>query len=133
MSSAVANRVDGQIWGGGQGRSCRGKITKLHVVVLGAIVGGAALVLGLSVGLSNEASELSSRAVGQATDPASLGCFYDRRHSRIMTDVLSDEWMTPPVGQGWSELEGRLGCLLFISKATEIHLLIFYHTHIASE
>lgn len=106
MPSAVTNQVDDQIWGEGPDRSCRGKITKRYMLAFGALAGGAALALGLCLGLSNEASASSSRAVGQATDPASLGCFYDRRSSRLMTDVLSDDSMTPPVSKGY-EGEGK--------------------------
>lgn len=99
MSSAVVSQGEDQIWGEQGGRSCRGKITKRHMLALGALAGGAALALGLFMGLSNDVSGSSSRAVGQATDPASLGCFYDRRYSRLMTDVLSDEALTPPVSK----------------------------------
>lgn len=95
----AAVESDAQIWRDGNAdRTCNGKIKKRHLLAVGAFAGAAALVLGLSVGLSDNASNKSSRAVGQAADAASLGCFNDRRNSRVLGDVLTDELMTPEVG-----------------------------------
>lgn len=107
MLGAVANEGDGQIWGEQQGWSCLRKTTKRYILAFGALAGGAALALGLFIGQSKEVSGSSSRALMEATDSASLGCFYDRRHSRLMTDLLSDDLMTPPVSEVWSE-PGRI-------------------------
>lgn len=101
MSSAVANGngQQAQIWDGHEeGRSCSGKLTKRHMVLLGVLAGGAALALGLYFGLSkSDNSGSSERTVGQAYDPASLGCYVDVRRDRVMENRLTDEALTPAV------------------------------------
>lgn len=107
MPGAGSNVVDeaqgapaqgAQIWGEQQG-ACNGKITKKRVLIVGALAGAAALGLALFIGLDSSSGGSSARAVGQATDPAALGCFVDDRNSRALNMVgrLSDEALTPAV------------------------------------
>lgn len=90
-----------QIWGG-QERGCSGKVTKRHLVAVGALAGCAVLGLGLFIGLSDNSSNndsgTGSQIVGQAVeDPNSAGCYKDVRFDRVMEDVLTDEGLTPAV------------------------------------
>lgn len=91
-----------QIWGG-QERGCSGKVTKRHLVAVGALAGCAVLGLGLFVGLSDNSSNDSgggSQIVGQALqDSNSKGCYVDVRSDRVMENVLTDEGMTPAVSK----------------------------------
>ena len=90
---------DAQIWrDDDSSRTCSGRFKKRHLIAVGAFAGAAALVIGLSVGLADNASNKSSRAVGQAADEAALGCFNDKREFRVLSDVLTDEALTPAVG-----------------------------------
>lgn len=98
-TAAAANVNDTQIWGS-EDRACRGKFTKRHYCLAGGIVGAVALVLGLSVGLSNSSGDSSDSIVGQAVDPNALGCYIDERRNRIMKDSMSDAELTPSVSCG---------------------------------
>lgn len=97
MPAAIDN--DPPIWRDDDGsRTCRGMIRKRHLLALGAFVGAVVLIIGLTAGRSGGGGGESSRAVGQAADPASLGCFNDKRRSRVLGDKLVDKKMTPKVG-----------------------------------
>lgn len=103
-SGATADTA--QIWGGEE-RGCSGKITKRHLIAVGALAGCAVLGLGLFVGLSDNSSDESgsdNQIVGQATDPNSLGCYVDERFDRVMEDRLTDEALTPAVSKACSRL-----------------------------
>lgn len=84
-----------QIWG--EERACSGKFTKRRLVMASVVILAVVLILGLSLGLSKSSDDSTSRAVGQADDPAAIGCYVDERHSRVMTDKLTDEELTPTV------------------------------------
>lgn len=86
-----------QIWGDGQ--ACGGKITRRRVLV-GSVLATVVIVglaLGLYFGLSTSSESATSRAVAQDVDPSAIGCFADARFSRVMSDVLTDDAMTPQV------------------------------------
>lgn len=98
----VAAVDNAQIWGG-EDHGCRGKITKRRLLAAGAIAGCTALTLGLYLGLSSSSSSQSgadsgNHIVGQASDPNAVGCYIDERHSRVLTNLLTDEMLTPAVG-----------------------------------
>lgn len=96
MPAAVGNEPP--IWRDNDGsRTCRGMISKRHLVALVAFSGAVALIIGLSAGRSGGGGGRSSRAVGQAADPASLGCFNDKRNKRVLGDKFVDKAMTPQV------------------------------------
>lgn len=96
MSAVVDN--DSPIWrDDDRSRTCRGMIRKRDLLALVALSGTAALIIGVSVGRSNDASDGSSRAVGQAADHSSLGCFNDKLSERVLGNELVDDEMTPEV------------------------------------
>lgn len=89
--------TNAQIWGGEQsGR----KITRRRVIAGGALVGSAALALGLYFGLAGSESSRSQNIIsGQATDPNAEGCFIDTR-DRVMESQYNSDAMTPEVSHG---------------------------------
>lgn len=89
--------TDRHIWGDDdQSRACCGRLKKRHLCGLGALLAASAVVVGLSVGLTVDVTG-NSDAVGQATDEAAIGCFNDRRRSRVLSNRLTDDAMTPQV------------------------------------
>lgn len=87
-----------QIWDSDD-RRCTSKANRPRLLLVAAVfVVGAALTIGLYVGLtkSTKASN-DTEIVGQAEDPNSLGCYTDERYSRVMPYLYTDEELTPAV------------------------------------
>ncbi|CAM9520911.1 unnamed protein product [Ectocarpus fasciculatus] len=80
-----------QIWGG---RQSSGKVTRKRVMAGGALLGAAALAVGLYVGLKDDSSTERTLITGQS-DPNALGCFADTSDARVMEAQLTDQAMTP--------------------------------------
>lgn len=107
-NAAVADTGD-QIWGG---RQSSGKLTRKRVMAGGALLGAAALAVGLYVGLKDDSSTDRTLITGQA-DPNSLGCFADTSDGRVMEAQLTDQAMTPDV-----RMRGRLLVCLCVEESS---------------
>lgn len=105
--NAAAEAGDSQIWGG---QRSSGKVTRKRVMAGGALLGAAALAVGLYVGLKDDSSTERTLITGQS-DPNALGCFADTSDERVMEAQLTDQAMTPDV-----RMRGRLLCCLCVKE-----------------
>lgn len=96
MANVADGNDDTAIWGGE--RSSR--ITRRRLIGTGALIGGAALAVGLVFGLkdSSAAEDYNKNIIsGQAVDPNAVGCFADEGDARVLEAQYTDNGMTPAV------------------------------------
>lgn len=88
----------GNLWGGqGQGN----KVTRRRVIAAGAVLGAAALGLGLYFGLKEDGQQTQRNIISGQADEASTGCFGDTRADRTMEAQWTQDEMTPEVREWW--------------------------------
>lgn len=94
MANVAESNGDAAIWGG----ESSSKITRRRVMGAGAVLGSAALAVGLYFGLQNSSDERgNANIISGQSDANALGCFVDDRSNRVLDGFYKTDTMTPAV------------------------------------